>query len=226
LIKIVGLGPSTIDEMSVGAYRTIRCAPIVFVRTAHHPAALELAAEGISMEAMDGIYESADTFEEVYSTIAERILGEAEIHPEIVYAVPGHPLVGEIAVRIILRKARDRGVEVEVVGSPSFLEASLESVGRDLDEGLKIIDALSMGRVSPDTDSDNLIYQVYDRRVASETKLRLMERYPDDFEIAMIFGGSPKGERARWMPLYMMDRCDCDHLTSAYIPAIQAPTQA
>lgn len=225
MIKIVGLGPSTIDEMSVGAYRTIRCAPTVFVRTARHPAAEELAAEGVVMESMDSIYESADTFDEVYTRISERILGEVEKGGDVVYAVPGHPLFGEIAVRKILKIAAERGVQTEVIGSPSFLEASLESVGRDIDEGLKIIDALSMDRIASSTDSDNLIYQVYDRGIASETKLMLMERYPDDFEIAMIFGGAPRGERVQWMPLYMMDRCECDHLTSAYVPAMREPSK-
>jgi tetrapyrrole methylase family protein/MazG family protein len=64
----------------------------------------------------------------------------------------------------------------------------------------------------------NLIYQVYDRRIASDVKLKLMESYPDEFEVTVIFGGASPGEQAKIIPLYKLDRLDVDHLTSLYVP--------
>lgn len=218
MITIVGLGPSGYSRLSVGAYRVIRSAPIVFVRTARHPVVQELAAEGIAFEAMDGIYESAGTFEEVYERIANRILDEAAESGDAVYAVPGHPLVGEESVRILIRKAREKGLETAVIGSESFIEASLEALGFGLDAGLKVLDALSIGRVTPASDTGNLIYQVYDRDVTSEVKLKLMEHYPDDFEVILISGAGTPGQVVRAIPLHQLDRCECDHLTTVYLP--------
>jgi tetrapyrrole methylase family protein / MazG family protein len=215
VIRIVGLGPSGTENMSVGAQRVIRSAPTVFVRTVHHPAAAELAEEGVVLESLDHIYETSDTFEEVYARIAQKILEAASEPGDVVYAVPGHPLVGESAVRTILAEARQRGIKVEVVGSESFIEASLETLGITLDAGLKVIDALSMDAVSPATDTGNLIYQVYDKAIASELKLMLMEYYPDEFQVTVV-----RGREAELVPLYMLDRCDCDHLTSVYVPAV------
>jgi len=217
VITVVGLGPSECSLMSVGAYEAIRTAPTVFVRTARHPAVDELAAEGLDFEALDCIYESTDTFEEVYARIADRIL-EAAGRGDVVYAVPGHPLVGEASVEILIREARKRNLDLEVIGSESFIEASLEALGIGLDAGLKIIDALSMDEVSLSPDTGNLIYQIYDRDIASQVKLKLMEHYPDDFEVAVVSGADAPEQRVERMPLYRLDRCECDHLTTVYIP--------
>jgi len=218
VIAIVGLGPSGYSRLSVGAYRVIRSAPIVFVRTARHSVVEELAAEGIRLESFDHIYDSRDTFEEVYAEIASRVLDEAVESGEAVYAVPGHPLVGEESVRILLAKARERGIETRIVGSESFIEASLEALGVGLDSGLKVIDALSLDRVSPARDAGNLIYQIYDREIASRVKLALMEQYPDEFEVVLISGAGTPEQKAERIPLYRLDRCDCDHLTTLYVP--------
>lgn len=205
----------------MGAYRVILSAPIVFVRTMRHPAVEDLTAEGVKFESLDYIYESADTFENVYAQIACRILDEAK-KGDVVYAVPGHPLVGESAVRTLIRDAKDAGQEVEIIGSESFIDSSLTELRIGMDEGMKILDALSMDRVSTATDVGNLIYQVYDRGIASEVKLKLMDQYPDEFEITVIFGGAELGERIKTIPLYMLDRCDVDHLTSVWVPAYQS----
>ena len=203
--------------MSTGAYRAIRSAPVVFVRTSRHPAAADLASEGVAYQSFDDVYESADTFDVVYRQIVERVLREAE-NGDVVYAVPGHPLVGEASVGLLMEEARKKGIEVEIVGSESFIEASLEALGIGIDEGLKIVDALSLDSVALDSDADNLIYQVYDRQVASETKLKLMERYPDDFEITIISGAGTKEQKLETILLYKLDRCTCDHLTTVYVP--------
>lgn len=220
MITVVGLGPSGISQISVGAYGVLRSAPTVFVRTARHPAVEELAAEGVAFESMDYIYESAGTFDEVYAGIAGRILQEAE-KGDVVYAVPGHPLVGETSVRVLLDEARRKGAEVRIIGSESFIEASLEALGFGFDVGLKIVDALSLDKVSLALDTGNLIYQVYDRSMASDVKLRLMEQYPDEFEITIITGAGTPEQQVQTIPLYKLDRCECDHLTSVHVPALQ-----
>ncbi len=219
MIKIVGLGPSVSGSISVGAYGAIRSAPTVFVRTSHHPAVDELAAEGIHFIALDYIYESSETFDEVYTRIAQLILSTAAEKGDVVYAVPGHPLAGEIAVQKLIRDARSAGIDFKIIGSESFIEASLEAINIGFDAGLKIIDALSMDRVSPAAEVGTLIYQVYDRTIASDVKLRLMDDYPDDFAIWVITGAGTNEEQVSAVPLYKLDRCACDHLTTVYLPA-------
>lgn len=225
MITIAGLGPSGSDSISTGAYRAIRNAPVVFVRTAHHPAVDDLKTEGITLISMDDIYESSDTFQNVYSRIADKILAEAT-HHNVVYAVPGHPLMGEQAVEIIICKAKELGIEVKILGSESFIEASMEALRAGLDSGLKIIDALSMESVKVDTNIGNLIYQVYNRSIASDVKLALMEDYPDDFQIRVVVGAGTASQQVVDLPLYMLDRRDWDHLTTVYVPPLEKSLKA
>lgn len=220
MISIVGLGPSGRNQISLGAYEIIRCAPRIFARTGKHSAVAELLAEGINVQCLDNVYESAHTFEEVYERIAEAILTEAVRH-DVVYAVPGHPLIGESSVQILIRKAQEKGLPYQVLGSESFIEASLEVLELNMDEGLKIIDALSIDRIARSTELGNLIYQVYDRDIASNVKLKLMDEYPDEFRVAIIKASASPDHRVQWLPLYVLDRQEFDHLTTVYVPPLK-----
>ncbi|MCL6519756.1 MAG: nucleotide pyrophosphohydrolase [Armatimonadetes bacterium] len=218
MITVVGLGPSDYKQISVGARKAIRSAPTVFVRTSRHPAINGLAKDGIKFISFDNIYESAKSFDEVYSRIAKLVLEEASRSAEVVYAVPGHPLIGEESVRILLREASNKRIPIRIVGSESFIEASLEALGIVLGEGLKILDALALGKVRPDLEMGNLIYQVYDKLIASEVKLALMEVYPDDYQISIISAAGTPEQEVREIPLFELDRYEFDHLTTVYIP--------
>jgi tetrapyrrole methylase family protein/MazG family protein len=176
-----------------------------------------LLEEGIHVQSFDEIYETSSTFEEVYLRIAETVVSKATCG-DVVYAVPGHPLVGESSVQVLISEAEKKGLAYKILGSESFIEACLESLRLNLDEGLKIINALSMDKVKPSKDVGNLVYQVYDKCIASDVKLSLMEQYPDEFEIAIIRGEGLPEQRVQWLPLYLLDRQKFDHLTTLYIP--------
>lgn len=206
--------------MSVGVKRAIGSGAVILLRTGKHPAAEELSLEGISFETFDEIYESAANFEEVYSRIADEVIGRS-MAGDVVYCVPGHPLMGEEAVRLILQKARESGIETRILGSMSFIEASLEELGESIDQGLKIIDALSTQEIRPDTDVPNLFYQVYDRIIASELKLSLLEVYPDEFEVYLIIGAGTKDGKVEKLPLFELDRREYDYLTSVFVPQLR-----
>ena len=49
----------------------------------------------------DDVYESADTFADVYTEITERLVAAATTHGAVLYAVPGSPLVLERTVRAL-----------------------------------------------------------------------------------------------------------------------------
>jgi tetrapyrrole methylase family protein/MazG family protein len=221
MITVVGLGPLKTGNISMGAYGAIRTAPIVFVRTEKHPAVDELKAEGVRFSSFDRFYESSQTFLEVYQKIAAEIIRVSETEGDVVYAVPGHPLAGETAVSLLIEEARRREIPFKIIGSESFIEASLEAAGHGFDEGLMVVDALSMNGVSPVPAVPNLIYQVYDKGIASEVKLALMDVYPDEFPVTVIRGAGSPEESVEVVPLHRLDRCVCDHLTTVYVPPLK-----
>ena len=219
MITIVGLGPAGIEAMSASALRALESVERVLLRTGVHPAAQELAARGLRFETFDHIYEAAADFDEVYSSIASAVLEKAR-QADVTYAVPGHPLIGERSVALIVEQARTEGIPVRFAGSESFIEACLEALAIPLGRGLKLIDALAIDETPPSPDCPNLIYQVYDRQAASAVKLALMRVYPDEFEVYVISGTGGQTGIVERLPRYTLDRREYNHLTSVYVPEL------
>lgn len=136
MITVVGVGPGDLDRVPPSVLDLLADPALtVIARTNRHPALAQLAEER-EVVFCDDLYESAGTFEDVYEAIARRVLGAAEQGP-VIYAVPGSPLIGEFAVRLIIAS----GEEVTVLPGESFIDAVLAQVGYDpLDRGLQILD--------------------------------------------------------------------------------------
>ena len=135
MITIVGLGPGTLDGIPTPV-RELLLDPEshVVVRTLMHPAATDLAVLR-EVESCDDLYELSETFDDVYSAIVDRVMERAG-HGPVIYAVPGSPLIGEFAVRHLLRS----GSPVQVVPGMSFVDAILAEVGyAPLDRGLQVL---------------------------------------------------------------------------------------
>lgn len=67
-----------------------------------------------------------------------------------------------------------------------------------------------------------IICQVYDQMTASEVKLTLMEKLPDDYEVVIVTAAGSRGEEIRTVPLFELDRnVALNNLTSVYIPPIK-----
>jgi len=218
-ITIVGLGPGAFDQLTQEALTTLSQASEVWLRTARHPVISHLPA-GPAIHSFDALYEEAGTFEEVYATIAQRVLALGARPEGVMYAVPGHPLVGESTVTQILKAARETDIPTHVVPGLSFIEPTLTALGLDALDGLQIVDALDViGSYYPMLNPDRpaLIAQVYSRAVASDLKLVLMNLYPDEHQTALVDAAGTAAETVVWGPLYEIDHRDHTPLTSLYV---------
>ncbi len=222
MITIVGLGAGDTSALSARAWEVLRSGQAVWLRTAIHPTVTALQTAGISFRSFDELYEQAEDFNTLYRQMVERLLALGR-EQDIVYAVPGHPLVGEESVRLLLETAREQGIEVRIIGSTSFLEPTLEALGLCITDGLQVIDALSASQVSPESSLPILYYQVYDTFVASELKLWLMRFYPEDHPVRVVRSAGVAGaQTVETVPLYQLDRVPVDHLTSVHVPPLRA----
>lgn len=221
-INIVGLGPGEISHLTLDAWQVLSQAQEVWLRTARHPVVAALP-EHLALHSFDALYEQAETFDEVYAAIAERIIALAQREEGVVYAVPGHPLMGESTVTRILARVRVTDISVRVVEGLSFLEPTLTALGLDALEGLQILDALDMiaGYHPPlNPDIPALIAQVYSRAVASDLKLVLMNQYADEHLVAWVDAAGTAAQAIHWLPLYEIDRYAASPLTSLYLTAL------
>jgi tetrapyrrole methylase family protein / MazG family protein len=220
-IEILGLGAGDIEQLPYGIYKKLMQSSHVFLRTKEHPVIAELEKEGLQFSSFDKIYEKHDQFEAVYHEITRVLLDEAE-NNTITYAVPGHPLVAERTVQLLLDLGPKEGVEVVIGGGQSFLDAIFQALKIDPIDGFQLLDGTSLNASELQQNQHIFISQVYDQFVASEVKLTLMERYPDDYEVVIVTAAGSKEEHVERVLLFELDRkVTLNNLTSVYVPPVK-----
>ncbi|GAB4506425.1 MAG: nucleoside triphosphate pyrophosphohydrolase [Anaerolineales bacterium] len=222
---IVGLGPGDPKLLTLEAQDVLTRAPEIYVRTRKHPTVDALPATAV--HSFDRFYEEYDDFAQVYTAIAHEVIRLARRDEGAVYAVPGHPLVGERSVQLALQMAREAGIPVRIVDGLSFVEPTLSALGVDALDGLQIADATELAllhhpRLDPDRPA--LVAQLYSRDLAAEVKLTLMNQYPDEHPVVLVGAAGTPRQRVAELLLYEIDRqAWVDHLTSLYIPPLPQP---
>lgn len=220
-VVVVGLGPSDVELLTVGSREAIERIRVQFVRTRRHPAATFMA----SAVAFDDVYESGADLESVYREIVERVVTAASDHGEVLYAVPGSPVVAERTVELLLADPR---CAVTVVPALSFLDLTWARLGIDpVAVGVRIIDGHRFAVEAAGERGPLLVAQCDSVEVLSELKLAI----DSGIESCMAEGatvtvlqrlGLPD-ESVREIAWTALDRVEPDHLTSIYIPEMAAP---
>lgn len=220
MIKIIGLGPGAESALTLGAIKALEEGKNIYFRTEKHPTVDYLRNKVQNFKTYDHYYESSENFDEVYKNIANDIINKYEAEGELVYAVPGHPLVAEKSVFNVIDLCDEKGIKYEILPAVSFIDAMMDALKIDPIEGLKVIDAFDINNQILDKRIGTIITQVYNNFIASEVKLRLLDYYNDDTEIYYVRAAGIVGEESiRKIPIYELDmQEDIDYLTSIYIP--------
>lgn len=242
MLTILGLGPGDPETLPARNISALRSGIPVFLRTAIHPTVesgpVHDLLDGLppgAVTALDEEYERGASFEETYRAIVGWVLAAAEAG-DAIYAVPGHPLMGETTVALLLAEARARRLPVRIFSAPSFVDACLELLQISVDTDLHVVDALTLRADAPTaphelrTGGPLLLYQVHSRHVASETKLSLMNAgFPDDFAVSVVHAAGVAGQEAvHTVPLHRLDRADAgahNHLTTVFVPPLPAESR-
>jgi tetrapyrrole methylase family protein/MazG family protein len=219
-VVVVGLGPGGHEHVTVETIERIEAAGHRFLRTSRHPSA-DLVPGAISF---DDIYETADRFADVYAEIVERLVTAAAGHGEVLYAVPGSPMVLE---RSVARLRADDRVEVELLPAMSFLDLAWARLGIDpVEAGVRLIDGHEFATAAAGEAGPLLIAHAHANWVLSDIKLAADEPDPDTEVVILKALGTPDEHivTTTWAEL---DRTvDADHLTTLYIPSLAAPVGA
>ncbi|TKH03183.1 nucleoside triphosphate pyrophosphohydrolase [Peribacillus simplex] len=220
-ITIIGLGAGDLDQLPLGIYKKLLQTEQCFVRTIDHPVIGDLKREGINFTAFDGIYEKHDQFEAVYEEIAGTLLQEAS-NRSVLYAVPGHPMVAEKTVQLLLEKGPALGIAIKLEGGQSFLDPLFQAVKIDPIEGFQLLDGTDLSPDDLHITQHIIIGQVYDAFSASNVKLTLMEKLPDDYEVYIVTAAGSSQEKVTKCALFELDRqMELSNLTSVYVPPVK-----
>jgi len=238
-ITILGLGPGSMQDLTQEALAQLTRAAsdkqTAYFRTLIHPTVepLQAALPTLRIESFDRLYDEAVEWSTLYQRIAEELCAMAEQGP-LLYAVPGHPLIGESSVQLLLKLARERHLSITIIAGLSFIEPICTALELDpFDAGLQMLDATNLaalqaheiaGKLLPTVPL--LVTQVYNRRLASEVKLALSECYPDEWNVRLVrSAGIDNEEAVIALPLYELDRNNyANHLSTLYVPPVDELT--
>ncbi|WP_106495600.1 nucleoside triphosphate pyrophosphohydrolase [Lentibacillus sp. Marseille-P4043] len=217
-IEVVGLGAGDINQLPLGIYKKLTSTTEkVYVRTFEHPVVEALQAEGVLFESFDNIYESNQQFADVYQKIAKELI-EQSGEGNVIYAVPGHPMLAEKTVQLLLEQ---KEVTIDVVGGQSYLDDLFTGLKIDPIDGFQFVDATSFNRHQLDYRHHLIFCQVYDRFTASNVKLALLEDLPADYQVTVVEAAGSKQEKMTIIPLEQLDHSmEVNNLTSVYIPPV------
>lgn len=216
-VIIVGLGPGGPEYVTQQTLEAIAGCPHRFIRTTRHPSA-GLVGDAI---AFDDVYESSDTFADVYAEIADRLVEAATVHGEVLYAVPGSPLVLERSVRRLLD---DERIECSVLPAMSFLDVAYARLGIDpVESGVRLIDGHEFVTAAAGDHGPLFVAHTHANWVLSDIKLAVEGATGDEPVVILQRLGAPDEliTTTTWQEL---DRTvEADHLTCIYIPRLGSP---
>lgn len=216
-VVVVGLGPGDPGLVTAATTAEIARATARFVRTTRHPTAALVPGA----RSFDDLYERCATFEDVYAGIVEALVAAATEHGEVLYAVPGSPLVLEDSVD---RLRRDSRVETAIVPALGFLDLAWRAVGADpVSASVRLVDGHRFEVDAAGERGPLLVAQVHDREVLSRVKLAHEDATGDEPVTILHHLGLPD-ERVVPTTWSEIDRTmEPDHLTALWIPRLATP---
>lgn len=218
LLHVVGLGPGGADLVTAGTAELVARFPTHarYLRTERHPAAV--VVEGATT--FDDVYDAAATIDEVYPAIVEELVARADEHGEVLYAVPGSPVVAERTVELLLA---DERVEARVHPALSFLDLTWARLGVDpLELGVRLVDGHRFATEAAGERGPLLVAQCDHPFVLSDVKLAVED--PPEVPVTVLQRLGLPDERLFEVEWSELDRAvQPDHLTSLWIPELGEP---
>jgi tetrapyrrole methylase family protein / MazG family protein len=226
-ITLLGLGPGSPALLTRQAWSILENVPEVYLRTRQHPTVAGFPS-GLRVYSFDHFYEDGASFGEVYGRIVAQVLALGRRPSGVVYAVPGHPFIGEATTTEIARQAREEGLALQVVEGLSFLEVVFATLGVDPFPHTALVDALELAVLHHPPfppSAPAVIAQIHSPAVATEVKLTLMAVYPDEHPVRMVHGAGTPEARVETIALHEIDRSPhTGLLTTLYLPPLDGNT--
>jgi len=219
---VVGLGPGREGLMTAEVLAAIESVPVRWLRTSRHPSAAMVKGA----RSFDFVYEQAERLEDVYPRIVEELVASAGAAGHVLYAVPGSPVVAERSVELL---RADRRVDVSVLPAISFADLAFARLGVDpVAAGARLVDGQSFAAEAAGSRGPFLVGQCDSLAVLSEVKLAIgatLDERPGhpELKVTVLQRLGSEDEAVTVVPWQELDRAvRPDHLTSLWIPALEA----
>jgi tetrapyrrole methylase family protein/MazG family protein len=218
VVRVVGLGPGARGDVTQRTVQLIESSPVVRFRTRVHP-----NADGFSdVVSYDELYERADSFDDLYDAIVDDLVSLADdaAHHEVLYVVPGSPVVAERTVEL-LRQRSD--VTTVIEPAVSVIDVACAVLGRDpMTVGLRVVDALASS-VDFRGPGPLLILQTYSPEVLASVS----DRLPEECEVTVLHHLGLDDQLVTTLDASRLGTFSgADHLTSLWVDGLRDAGEA
>ena len=222
-VIVAGLGPAGPEAITGAVLDAISQTSRRFIRTRRHPAAVAVEPA----ESFDHVYDQASSFEEVYRAIVDRLTAEAG-DGDVLYAVPGSPLVAERTVELLRAVP---GLELEVLAGLSFADLVWDRLGVDpLTAGVRLVDGRRFAVDAAGERGPLLVAQCDSAHVLSDIKLAALASFDRSAAgeanqaVVVLQRLGLSDEQVFEVGWADLDHAVApDHLTSLYVPELGTP---
>jgi len=205
-IQIIGIGWYE-DDLTLGAVRALRAAEKIVLKTGRCGCSEWLKSEGILFDTLDALYEQCEDFDELTEEAAKAVISAAQ-ESRVAYCVND---LSDKTCALICEAAQEK---VELIAGVSEGNALLPFAGDDV----RIVSAADADRFEADARVATLVRELDNPMLASDIKLKLSERYPEEMDILICDAGG----KITKIPLCDLDRMETyDHRVCALIPAVR-----
>jgi tetrapyrrole methylase family protein/MazG family protein len=172
-VTIVGLGPGDPDLLTVEARRIVDAATEVHTSAVRHAALATLppSAAVIPLEMPP-------------EAIVQAILEMGRRPQGVVFAVPGHPLVGDAVAAALLDACRREGLPCRIVAGVSLLDAVCEALSIDaVAAGVQLVDPSDP---RPDPARPTVVAPLSGASLPPGLRDALLDLYPPDHAVVVV----------------------------------------
>ncbi len=210
-MRVVGLGPGPSDLLTQRTVKLLSTSTAARLRTREHPAAQEFP----EIPSYDALYESATSFEELYRAIVDDLVALAKESGEVVYAVPGSPIVAEHTTELLLARSDVRTVIEPAV---SVIDVACAALGQDpMTVSVRVCDALGSTEAFRGP-GPLLILQTY----SPEILVTVADRLPRGTAVTILHHLGLGDEQIVSVSSEMLPSFElADHLTSLWVSGIR-----
>lgn len=216
-VVVVGLGPGDPSLVTSDTLAAIQSIAVRFVRTAQHPSA-HLVPNATTF---DHVYDAAESFSDVYSTIATTLADAAHEHGSVLYAVPGSPLILERTVALLRAHPN---ITVHTHAAVSFLDEVWRVLNIDpVEAGITLVDGHQFNTAAANNTGPMLVAHTHANWVLSDIKLSIDDPDPATPVVLLHHLSLPDEQIISTTWADMDHVISADHLTSLYIPQLGTP---
>jgi tetrapyrrole methylase family protein/MazG family protein len=206
-VTIVGLGPGDPNLLTVQARQVLAPAAEVHTRSARHPA-LATLPPSTAVIAVDA----------PPVALVQELLALGRRPQGVVYAVPGHPLVGDAAAVALINACRRESLPCRVVTGVSLLETACEALGIDaVAAGVQLIDPLDP---RPDPGRPALVVPLPGAPLLPVLRDRLLDLYPADHAAVVVSTALSPAQRRETPLADLAEASPLDEPACLYLPAL------